>query len=127
MILIDTDVAIDVLRGHLPALEWFRSTNEAEWLISGYAAMEILHGCRDATELRKADTLLNKLELAWLDAKSQQDAYQTYRQLHLGNAVGIIDIMIAQTAISLNLPLHTFNQKHFSAIPNLVTVRTYTR
>ncbi len=37
------------------------------------------------------------------------------------------DIMIGETALALNLPLHTFNQKHYAAIPNLKTIQPYTK
>lgn len=33
--------------------------------------------------------------------------------------------MISETAVALGLPLHTFNQKHYSAIPSLNTVQPY--
>jgi predicted nucleic acid-binding protein len=43
----------------------------------------------------------------------------------MSNAIGILDAMIGQVAIAVSLPLHTFNQKHFKVIPNLITARPY--
>jgi predicted nucleic acid-binding protein len=36
-------------------------------------------------------------------------------------------MLIAQTALMANLPLHTFNDKHFKAVPNLRTIQPYSR
>lgn len=65
MILLDSDVAIDILRRHPPALAWIRAQNDRVCL-PGIVALH-------------------------------------------------------------NVPLHTFNQKHFAAIPALQTIQPYTR
>jgi predicted nucleic acid-binding protein len=39
----------------------------------------------------------------------------------------LFDALIAQTAISLDTPLHTFNVKHFAGIPQLRIVQPYQR
>ncbi len=44
---------------------------------------------------------------------------------YLKNGTGILDILIAYTAISLNLPLNTFNVKHYSGITELKIVQPY--
>lgn len=33
--------------------------------------------------------------------------------------------VVMQTALSLYLPLHTFNRKHYEIIPDLVTIQPY--
>lgn len=50
-----------------------------------------------------------------------------FRQVHLANAIGILDMLIAHTAIDMNLPLHTFNLKHYAAVPGLQTIQPYAR
>ncbi|MCS6846631.1 MAG: hypothetical protein RMN52_02825 [Anaerolineae bacterium] len=39
----------------------------------------------------------------------------------------MIDALIAQTAIALDMPLATFNQKHYAAVPQLKTFQPYRR
>lgn len=50
MLLLDTDVMIDVLRGYDPALEWLRSLADEMIGLPGFVAMELLQGCRNRQE-----------------------------------------------------------------------------
>jgi len=45
----------------------------------------------------------------------------------LSDNLGLLDALIGQTAVALNLPLCTFNRKHYSVIPNLTTFLPYNR
>jgi predicted nucleic acid-binding protein len=48
-----------------------------------------------------------------------------FARYHLKHGIGILDTLIGQIAVDLDLPLHTFNQKHYSAIPSLKTIQPY--
>ena len=50
MILLDTDVMIDVLRRYAPATEWLASLGAGAVGLPGIVAMELLQGCRDRQE-----------------------------------------------------------------------------
>jgi len=50
-----------------------------------------------------------------------------FASVSLSHNLGILDALIGQLAVSLNLPLHTFNDKHYAAIPNLKTAQPYAR
>jgi len=54
-------------------------------------------------------------------------ALASFSQHRLSHSLGIIDALIAHTAIELGAPLHTFNQKHYDPIVGLATVQPYTR
>jgi len=43
----------------------------------------------------------------------------------LSHSLGLIDALIAATAISAGASLCTYNLKHFRAVPGLVTVQPY--
>lgn len=46
MILLDSDVLIDLLRRRPPAVIWFDALSEDEELmVSGYVVMELIQGC----------------------------------------------------------------------------------
>jgi len=50
MILLDTDVMVDVLRRHTPATVWLASLGAEAVGIPGLVAMELVQGCRDRQE-----------------------------------------------------------------------------
>ncbi len=51
MIILDTDVVIDLLRGLPQAVEWFEEQTDEQFILPGYAAMELVQGCRSKAEL----------------------------------------------------------------------------
>jgi predicted nucleic acid-binding protein len=53
MILLDSDVLIDLLRKYPPAMAWFDTLQEDEELmVSGYVFMELIQGCRNKAGIR---------------------------------------------------------------------------
>lgn len=50
-----------------------------------------------------------------------------FASYHLSHGIRLLDVLIGQTAVTLNLPLHTFNRKHDAAIPNLVLIEPYSK
>jgi predicted nucleic acid-binding protein len=127
MILLDTDVAVDVIRSRLPALQWWASLGSQEVALPGYVALELIDGCQNASDLAAVDRLLRRTRLVWIDERKRLEALELFRQIRLANAIDPFDVLIAQTAIVLSIPLQTFNQKHFSAVPGLQTVQPYAR
>jgi hypothetical protein len=91
MIILDTDIMIDLLRKHPPAIAW----------ITSYSVV-------------------------WPSSKTCDEALSAFNLYHLSHSLGLLDFLIGETALALNLPLHTFNQTHYAAIPNLKTVQLYT-
>jgi len=60
MILLDSDVMIDLLRQYPPATRWFNALDdEEELLLPGYVVMELIQGCRNKVEQERL-----QLELA---------------------------------------------------------------
>jgi hypothetical protein len=58
MILVDTDVMVDVMRRHTPAVAWLDSLGTETIGIPGLVAMELLQGCRDREEQRRVENVL---------------------------------------------------------------------
>ena len=50
MVLLDTDVMIDILRGYRPALAWLRSLDDDVIALTGFVVMELIQGCRTKKE-----------------------------------------------------------------------------
>jgi predicted nucleic acid-binding protein len=128
MILLDSDVAIDFLRNHPNAVAWTAALPSGGPLaLPGYVVLELLNGCRDATDRVGVEQLVVRSLIVWLEPGQSRQALDTYRQIRPANAIGVLDMLIAQTALALGEPLHTFNQKHYNAVPGLRTVQPYVR
>ena len=124
MILVDADIMIDAMRGQKSALDWFRSNTEPIAL-SGYTAMELVADCRTNEEIRTVEKVLNGCTVYWLSEQSSALALEMFKQIHTKNGIDTMDIFTAYVALQQHLPLHTFNHKHFKAIPNLTTIQPY--
>jgi predicted nucleic acid-binding protein len=46
---------------------------------------------------------------------------------HLSHSLGLLDALIAASAIGLNATLLTFNEKHYRVVPGLVIRKPYNR
>lgn len=128
MILLDTDVAVEILRGNPNATAWFSSLPRNEIIVlPGFVAMELIFGTKDERDQRRTETWMRTFRIVWLSGRQCEQADRLLRSAHLKNAIGVLDAMIAQTALVLKLPLHTFNLKHFNVVPNLKTVQPFLR
>ncbi len=125
MVLLDTDIMIDLLRGYPPALDFLDSRGENEILLPGFVVMELVQGCKNKIELKKLDKELLPYKKVWPSSKTCDDALAVFSKYHLSHSLGLLDALIGQMAVALNLPIHTLNQKHYSAIPNLKTIQPY--
>lgn len=124
MILLDTDIWIDILRKKSQAVEWFFATQEPIAL-SGYTVMELVQGCHTKREITALDKLIASCNVFWLNEQYAFSALQIFKDIHTQNGIDIIDVFTAFVALQEHLPLHTFNRKHFKAIPNLTTIQPY--
>jgi hypothetical protein len=127
MILCDTDVIIDIIRRHPPAVAWAQSVATEELVIPGYVAMELVHGCHILHDVKTVLATLQPYRLVWPSSKYCDRAFQTLLDLRLSHGIDLVDTLIAQTAIALQVPLHTFNLKHFAPVPELRTAQPYQR
>ncbi len=126
MILLDSDVMIDLLREYQPAERWFDSLDVNETMaLSGFVVMELIQGCKNKTQQNKLQRKLTAYETVWLESDDCDKALDIFAQYHLSHNAGLIDVLVGMTAVSLNLPLHTFNEKHYQFIPGLQTIKPY--
>lgn len=124
--ILDTDILIDLLRGHPPAVAWFASLT-APVSVSGFAALELAQGCANKQELRRIRRVLAPFPLVWPETADMLRAYDEYADLRLSHGIGLLDTLIATTAVGQGLPLATFNVRHYRAVPGLSTVQPYIR
>ncbi len=124
MRLLDTDVRIDVLRKRPGAVAWFSGV-VGPMAVPGLAAMELYQGCRNASEVRDVDRLLKPLSIVWPTETDCRQALALFPARHLSHNLGLLDALIAATALGLGATLCTLNSKHFASVPGLTTEQPY--
>lgn len=128
MILLDSDVLIDLLRKHPPAAGWFGALHEDEELVvPGYVVMELIQGCRNKVEQDRVQRELATYGVVWLSQTDCDMALDVFAVYRLSHNAGLLDVLIGQTAVALGVPLHTFNQRHYSFIPGIQTAQPYSK
>lgn len=128
MILLDSDVLVDLLRKYPPAVAWFDALHEDEELVvSGYVVMELIQGCRNRAEQDRVQRELTTYGIVWLSPTDCDQALKVFTAHRLSHNAGLLDVLIGQTAVALGTPLHTFNQRHYSFIPGVQTIQPYTK
>jgi len=127
MVLVDTDVMIDLLRQYSPAVSWLASLREEEIFLPGLVAMELVQGCRNQQEQDRLLSTLDQFQLIWPSALMCDEALTLFARFHLSHGLGILDALIGQTAVALGLPLHTFNIRHYAMIPHIQLLQPYKR
>jgi len=125
MILLDTDVMVDILRGHEPAKVWLQSIDEIG--MPGLVAMELIQGCQNTREQRMLEKELSEYQLYWPSVEDCSRAMKTFSSHHLSDNIGLLDALIAETAIGIEAELATFNLKHYRVINGLQSLQPYTR
>jgi predicted nucleic acid-binding protein len=126
MLVLDTDVLIDVQRGYTAALAWFAGLAEVP-SVPGLVVMELIQGAHDARQVREALRLTAPLPVVWPTVADYQRALADFTAYHLSHGLGLLDALIAACAVGLSAELCTFNDKHYRVVPGLVTVQPYTR
>ena len=126
MILLDSDVMIDLLRQYPPATGWFDALDdEEELLLPGYVVMELIQGCRNKVEQERLRRELATYGIVWPAPADCDESLDVLTEYHLSHNAGLLDVLIGQTAVALEVPLYTFNQKRYRFIPGLQTIQPY--
>ena len=57
MLLLDTDVMIDLLRQYPPASAWLAAHSSEELILPGFVVLELIQGCRNKKEQERVELL----------------------------------------------------------------------
>lgn len=126
MRLLDTDILIDVQRGHAPALAWFAALTEMP-SVPGFVVMELIQDAQSARQIRQALKLVAPLTIIWPTESDCNRALSDFAAYHLSHGLGLLDSLIAACALGLSATLCTFNVKHYRVIPGLLLEQPDTR
>ena len=106
MDLVDTDVLIDIQRGHASALAWFAALTDLP-SVPGFVVMELVQDARNANEVRRALRLVAPFPVVWPDEVDCTFALSVFSTYHLSHGVGLLDALIAACAIGRCATLYT--------------------
>jgi predicted nucleic acid-binding protein len=123
VILLDTDIMIEILRGRPAALEWLRTVTPEAVALPGFVAMELIQGCRNGEERR----IVEREALHWPTNKGCERALRTFARHSLSHGLGLLDALIAETAIEAEVPLYSFNVRHYACVDGLTVRVPYVR
>ncbi|MDM8524583.1 PIN domain-containing protein [Desulfococcaceae bacterium HSG8] len=107
MIIADSDIVIDFLRKHPPAIRWLTSLGDEEIALSGYVVMELVQGCTNKNELRELERFIEDFEVLWPSSETCDKALEVFVKYNLSHNLGLLDALIGQTAAALDLPIQS--------------------
>ena len=121
MIVADSDVLIDALRGKGPCTSRVRRALETGTLATtAINAFELLSSARGERQKAKVESLLAALDILPFDQESALRSAETRLDLeNRGETIGMGDYLIAGICLSRSLPLLTNNRQHFSRVTGL--------
>jgi tRNA(fMet)-specific endonuclease VapC len=121
MIIADTDVLIDFLRGRSPAAERVAlELTTRSFGTTAITAFELRSGSRSTRQQRAVDELLAALPILPLTAAEAAIAARLRLELEdRGEGIGMADYLIAAVCLSKRGILLTRNRKHFERVPQL--------
>jgi tRNA(fMet)-specific endonuclease VapC len=121
MIVADTDVLIDYLRGRgAGARRVELELQTRSFGTTAITAFELRSGARTANQKRAIDTLLDAMTILSFGPEEAQIAADIRLQLEdQGQAIGMADYMIAAVCVANGGVLLTRNRKHFERVAGL--------
>lgn len=121
MIVADTDVLIDFLKGKGEVDRVYKALEEKILSTTAISSFELLSGLIPASKQEEAvKNLLGAIEIIPLSPESAARAAELNRELRAaGRAIGMADSLIAGICLVHNRSLLTRNKKHFSRVKEL--------
>lgn len=121
MIVADTDVLIDYLRGRGDAARRVAiELRSRHFATTAITAFELRSGVRTAREATAVETLLAAMTILPLGAEEALQAAESRREVESkGLPIGMADYLIAGVCLATDAILLTRNRKHFERVPGL--------
>ncbi len=120
LILVDTDILIDLAHEVSTAINCVaKIENQAGLAISVISQMELLVGCRNKLEMKYTRNFLTRFKIINLEDIMCNTAIKLLYQYRLSHGLLIADALIAATAIVMNFPFISKNQRDYRFISEL--------
>ncbi|MBI4674026.1 MAG: type II toxin-antitoxin system VapC family toxin [Chloroflexi bacterium] len=120
LVIVDTDILIDVGRGVSDAVACLEQIEQRATLaISVVTQMELIIGCRDKVELRNLEKFLARFLVVKLSEHASDTGVDLLRRYRSSHGLLIADALIAATAIASEVFFVTKNQRDYRFIAGL--------
>lgn len=119
MILCDTNILIEFLRGNAPIVQQLQVIGQAQIAASAITQAELLFGARDKRELQSLQKMLSSVQILPVTPAISDRFIQLIASYSLSHRLAIPDALIAATAIEHGMSLYTLNLKDFRFIAGL--------
>lgn len=119
-LLVDTDILIDVAREDNTAISRLKAEERISRLqISSITKMELIVGCANKRELSLLNTFLERFIVINVSEEISEKAVELISIYRLSHGLLIPDSIIAATAIIMEIPFLSKNQKDYRFIEEL--------
>ncbi len=120
LIIIDTDILIDVGRQVKEGVDRLDKEEQASVLgTSVVVQMELIVGCRNKNELNKLNRFLKRFHIVGLSESIGSKSIELLNRYRLSHGLLIADSLIAATALTMDIPLLSKNQRDYRFIDGL--------
>lgn len=119
MILLDSNILIDYIKGKDTTKEFIDAAGKSTFFVSTISFMEVYQGCLNKSDFLKTKRNLNDFNEIKLNEDISDVANSLSQRYALSHHIGIPDTIIAATALVYGLELRTLNLKDFRFIPTL--------
>jgi predicted nucleic acid-binding protein len=120
LIIIDTDILIDIGRGDNTAIDCLQHIEQQfQLVISAVTQMELIVGCRNKLELQDLEKFLQHFQILRITEQITDGAVSLLEQYRLSHGLLIADALIAATALEYDEAFITKNQRDYRFIADL--------
>jgi len=120
MVILDTNILIELYKGNPLAKEAIKDFANENIFVSAITAAEFMVGARDKNDLQKIRKYLDEYITLPVDIEVTDVFIELFRTFALSHRPGIADALIAATALRYEIPLLTYNKRHFQFIPEII-------
>ena len=119
MILIDTNILIEIYRNNLSIIDTVKEIGQNNISVSDITCAELLYGARNKKELQIITKDLSKLQTISINDHISKNAVELVKKYALSHKLSLPDALIAATALYHNITLYTLNVKDFVYIKGI--------
>ena len=123
--LLDTSILVELLRNRTAALAWAANNSSQKLGVPVLVKMELVQGVQNQREFTLLDNLLADHEIVFLQPSDCAWAAEQHSHFRLSHDIGILDTLIASSAMRLKVPIYTLNVRHFSILPDVQAIQPY--